>query len=95
MPSSFVESKNEENYSKIIIRPEAIKISKDKINTDVVFEGIINEIFFLGSNIKYEVTIKDNHILNISKASDDFDKNIKKLSRVKVGWNISNQISID
>jgi ABC-type Fe3+/spermidine/putrescine transport system ATPase subunit len=94
LPRSFVESTIDEDNSKIIVRPEAIKISKDSINTDIVFEGVINEIYFLGSNIKYEVSIKDNHTLNISKTSDDFDMNIKKLSKVKVGWNLSNQISI-
>ena len=94
LPRSFVQSKIDVDNSKIIIRPEAIKISKDSINTDVVFDGVVNEIHFLGSNIRYEVSIKDNHILNISKTSDDFDINIKKLSKVKVGWNLSNQISI-
>jgi len=95
LPRFFLGLNNEGDDSKIVVRPEAIKISKDKINTDVVFDGIINHILFLGSNIKYEVVIKDNYILNISKASDEFDKDIKKLSKVKVGWNISNQISIE
>ena len=95
LPNSFINSKIHSGDSRIIVRPEAIKISKDNINTDVVFDGIINKILFLGSNIKYEVLIKDDQILNISKTSDDFDKDIKKLSKVKVGWNLSNQISID
>ena len=94
LPNSFIESTNNQSNSKIIIRPEAIKISKDNINTDIVIDGVINEILFLGSNIRYEVSIKDNHILNVLKPSDDFDMDIKKLSKVKVGWNLSNQISI-
>ena len=81
LPRSFVEPQSDVDDSNIIVRPEAIKISRDSINTDIILEGTINEILFLGSNIRYEVSIKDNHILNVSKPSDDFDMNIKKNNR--------------
>tara|TARA_B100000029_G_scaffold397526_1_gene395824 strand:+ start:4566 stop:5582 length:1017 start_codon:yes stop_codon:yes gene_type:complete len=80
--------------STVIIRPEAIKISINKTNTDIELEGIVKEVVFLGSQIKYKVSIKDN-ILNVSKTSDNYDKHIKKESLVKVGWDLKNQISIN
>ena len=56
-------------------------------------EGIVNEVVFLGSRIKYKVAVKDN-ILNISKTSENYDRKIKKETKVKIGWDLKNQISI-
>ena len=57
-------------------------------------EGIVKEVVFLGSQIKYKVYVQDN-ILNVSKTSDNYDRKIKKESTVKVGWDLKNQISIN
>lgn len=84
-----------DNNSKLIVRPEAIKISIGKTNTDVELEGIVTDVVFLGSRIKYKVSIDDNNYLNVSKTSENFDKDIKKESKVKVGWDLQNQISIN
>tara|TARA_Y100000590_G_C15555994_1_gene952831 strand:- start:95 stop:1114 length:1020 start_codon:yes stop_codon:yes gene_type:complete len=83
-----------ESNSTIIIRPEAIKISTNSTNTEVELEGIVDEVIFLGSRIKYKVSVNDN-ILNVSKTSEDYDKKIKKDSKVKIGWDLRNQISIN
>ena len=90
----FDSSSVDQNNSTIIIRPEAIKISIKETNTDVELEGIVREVVFLGSQVKYKVSVQDN-ILNVSKTSDNYDRQIKKESTVKVGWDLKNQISIN
>ena len=55
----------------------------------------MNEVVFLGSSIKYKVAIQNDKVLNVSKTSENFDKEIKKESKVKVGWDLQNQISIN
>ena len=94
-PSLLNSSSTDTNNSTIIIRPEAIKISKNTTNTDIEFDGIVNEGVFLGSSIKYKVAIQNDKVLNVSKTSENFDKEIKKESKVKVGWDLQNQISIN
>tara|TARA_B100000686_G_scaffold109658_1_gene116818 strand:- start:3446 stop:4465 length:1020 start_codon:yes stop_codon:yes gene_type:complete len=90
----FDSSSVDQNNSTIIIRPEAIKISIKETNTDVELEGIVREVVFLGSQVKYKVSVQEN-ILNVSKTSDNYDRQIKKESTVKVGWDLKNQISIN
>ena len=94
-PSLLNKSSIIDNNSKLIVRPEAIKISIGKTNTDVELEGTVTDVVFLGSRIKYKVSIDDNNYLNVSKTSENFDKDIKKESKVKVGWDLQNQISIN
>ena len=89
----FDSSLNNQQNSNVIVRPEAIKISTNTTNTDIELEGIVNEVVFLGSRIKYKVAVKDN-ILNISKTSENYDRKIKKETKVKIGWDLKNQISI-
>ena len=89
----FDSSLNNQQNSNVIVRPEAIKISTNTTHTDIELEGIVNEVVFLGSRIKYKVAVKDN-ILNISKTSENYDRKIKKETKVKIGWDLKNQISI-
>ena len=46
-------------------------------------DGIVNEVVLLGSSIKYKVVIQNDKVLNVSKTSENFDKEIKKESNVK------------
>ena len=56
-------------------------LSKNTTNTDIEFDGIVNEVVFLGSSIKYKVAIQNDKVLNVSKTSENFDKEIKKESK--------------
>ena len=70
----------------LAIRPERISFVKsfqDRLN---VFEGVVEEVIYLGDTYKYKISIDGKELLIVVEKNDLVTKQHKRGDQVLVGW---------
>jgi len=87
---------------KLTIRPEKVKISHTKPETNLdkinLIEGTVNELIYTGFLSKYFITLKNNFIFKIFKQHIQYfmdEVPIKWKDKVYIWWNINDEYIVE
>jgi spermidine/putrescine ABC transporter ATP-binding subunit len=71
----------------VAIRPERIGFVASLEDRPNTYEGIIEQVIYLGDTIKYRILVEGKETLIITEKNDSESKNYKRKDRVLLGWN--------
>ncbi|MGD2272168.1 MAG: ABC transporter ATP-binding protein [Desulfobacterales bacterium] len=71
----------------VAIRPERIVFVESLQNRLNTYEGIIEQVIYLGDTIKYRVLAEGRETLIITEKNDSKSKNYRRKDRIILGWN--------
>jgi ABC-type Fe3+/spermidine/putrescine transport system ATPase subunit len=75
----------------VVVRPEAMQISRAKLSTDLELEGALADVIYLGAFVKYLVALKSGQRVAVHNSSTALRRSLSLNAPVKIGWAIDDQ----
>jgi ABC-type Fe3+/spermidine/putrescine transport system ATPase subunit len=79
----------------LIVRPEDVRLGARELAADVVFEGIVEDMIYLGSFVKYRIALAGGQKLTASSADRALRLGLAVGRPVRVGWSLEGQRVIE
>jgi ABC-type Fe3+/spermidine/putrescine transport system ATPase subunit len=79
----------------IVIRPEAVQISPTSLKADVVLDGVLVDVIYLGVFVKYIVALPTGQRINVHNPDAALRRSLSLNAPVKIGWNLVDQRVIE
>jgi ABC-type Fe3+/spermidine/putrescine transport system ATPase subunit len=80
---------------RVVVRPEALALARDGLGAEVVIEGELRDMVFLGPYVKYKVALDDGTKVIVNNSDLSLRQGLEVGSAVRVGWMLSGHRVID
>jgi spermidine/putrescine transport system ATP-binding protein len=79
----------------IVVRPEAVRISPTRLDADVVLDGVLADVIYLGVFVKYIVVLPSGQRITAHNPDPAVRRSLSLNAPVKIGWNLVDQRVIE
>ena len=79
----------------VVVRPEAMQISREKVAADVELEGTLVDVIYLGVYVKYIVILPSGQRLTVHHPDAALRQSLPLNARVKIGWALAHQRMVE
>ena len=79
----------------IVIRPEAVQISPTSLKTDIMLDGFLVDVIYLGVFVKYIVVLPTGQRINVHNPDPALRRSLSLNAPVKIGWKLVDQRVIE
>ena len=81
-----VASSGAEGPISIVVRPEAVRISPTNLTADVVLDGLLVDLIYLGVFVKYIVALPGGQRITVHNPDSALRRSLSLNAPVKIGW---------
>jgi ABC-type Fe3+/spermidine/putrescine transport system ATPase subunit len=75
----------------VVVRPEALRLSPDALAADVVLEGTLADMIYLGAFVKYVVALTTGQRVTVHNTDTALRRSLSLNQPVKIGWAFGDQ----
>ncbi len=79
----------------IVVRPEAVRISPTNLTADVVLDGFLLDVIYLGVFVKYIVALRTGQRITVHNPDVALRRSLSLNAPVKIGWKLVDQRVIE
>jgi ABC-type Fe3+/spermidine/putrescine transport system ATPase subunit len=75
----------------VVVRPEALRLSGDVLAADVILEGTLADMIYLGAFVKYVVALPTGQRVTVHNTDTALRRSLSLNQAVKIGWTLQDQ----
>ena len=75
----------------VVVRPEALRLSANGLGADVILEGTLADMIYLGSFVKYVVALPTGQRITVHNTDTALRRSLSVNQPVKIGWTFGDQ----
>jgi ABC-type Fe3+/spermidine/putrescine transport system ATPase subunit len=79
----------------VVVRPEAVRISPTNLTADVVLDGVLVDVIYLGVFVKYIVALPGGQRITVHNPDSALRRSLSLNAPVKIGWKLADQRVIE
>jgi ABC-type Fe3+/spermidine/putrescine transport system ATPase subunit len=79
----------------IVVRPEAVQISPTSLEADIMLDGVLVDVIYLGVFVKYIVVLPGGQRINVHNPDPALRRSLSLNAPVKIGWKVADQRVIE
>jgi ABC-type Fe3+/spermidine/putrescine transport system ATPase subunit len=79
----------------IVVRPEAVRISPTRVEADVVLDGVLADVIYLGVFVRYIVVLPSGQRITVHNPDPAVRRSLSLNAPVKTGWKLADQRVIE
>ena len=80
---------------RVVVRPEAVSLARDHLEAEVVLQGELRDMVFLGPYVRYKVALDDGLEVIVNNADLSLRQGLEVGAKLRVGWTLSVHRVID
>ena len=80
---------------RVVVRPEAVTLARDHLGTEVVLQGELRDMVFLGPYVKYKVALGGGEQVIVNNADLNLRQGLEIGATLRIGWMLEAHRVID
>jgi spermidine/putrescine transport system ATP-binding protein len=88
---AIIEAAGPDGPITVVVRPEAMQISRGSLAADVELDGTLVDIIYLGGFVKYIVALRSGQRVAVHNSSGALRRSLSLNDAVKIGWSPEDQ----
>jgi hypothetical protein len=75
----------------VVVRPEALRLSANGLAADIILEGMLADMIYLGAFVKYVVALPSGQRVTVHNTDTALRRSLTVNQSVKIGWTAQDQ----